>query len=240
MKNHEGETLALDLLTKDKTIVILCHGYGAHKGSRWIKKLADSLPCSSLRFDYSGCGHSEGSFEEATFSKKVSDLHDVIDFCKDFDKIILLGHSMSGAVVLNVASERDDISAVIDLAGLVHVHKFSERLNKEQQKELKTTGKTTYFKPDGTKYPMTKAFVDDTLSWKLFDSVKLLKRPLLIIHGEHDTSVPLQESKDLVALVSCPVTLTTISADHYYKKEEEREALTKTIIDWLKHENFII
>jgi uncharacterized protein len=247
IKNVHNETLAgiLEGDQKIKKIVIICHGFGANKNKPWKLRLAQELAAAgmpSLRFDFSGNGESEGTFEQATYSKELSDLFTVINWVlyQGFTKIYLVGHSMAGSIVIRAASERHGIAGVIDIEGVVYVADFEKRnFNAQQKEELQRTSRTSYVKKDGTILPVTQTFIDDTKTWNVLQTVKHLKCPLLIVHGDKDVSIPLQDSKDLYWEATCEKSMEVLpGCDHYFRSEIEQNLLARTITRWvMKHEN---
>lgn len=85
--NKQGEKLVGKLVdTSASKTVVLCHGYSSHKDTRLLERLAEEcekLPLSSLRFDFSGNGESEGVFEFANYLKEVEDIRSAIEFLND-------------------------------------------------------------------------------------------------------------------------------------------------------------
>ena len=81
-KNERGKKL-LGILTLSERkgkfpAVIMVHGFAKTKSERKFVELARKLAkngIASLRFDFSGCGDSEGKFEEMRISKQVEELN---------------------------------------------------------------------------------------------------------------------------------------------------------------------
>src|SRR3990167_1562522 len=100
--NKEGERLCGILEGDAKEMVIFCHGFMGRKDSALIVELAQEIrkvdAYSTLRFDFSGNGESEGCFEDATISKEVEDLHAVITDLesKGYTIAALIGYSKGG------------------------------------------------------------------------------------------------------------------------------------------------
>lgn len=87
--------------------IVLCHGFIGNKiGMHRIFVKAARTFCEAgylvLRFDYSGCGDSDGDYSEITIDGQVNETLAAIEFLRraepQTDKIFLLGHSMGGAV----------------------------------------------------------------------------------------------------------------------------------------------
>jgi esterase/lipase len=115
--SHSISQVFLD--TGSKNIVVFCHGFrsssiGPNKLFVDIaRKLAVHNICS-VRFDQYGSGNSEGDFLDSSFNDWQ---RTTIALCNEYInqgyKIALLGQSMGGATVLNVASHVLDIKATV-------------------------------------------------------------------------------------------------------------------------------
>ncbi len=80
-KNKNGKQLIgifhLPKTKKKVPLVIFCHGFAGTKTRLKYVKLARVLAKSgiaSFRFDFEGCGDSEGDFKKITIKREVSDL----------------------------------------------------------------------------------------------------------------------------------------------------------------------
>ncbi|GJR43767.1 alpha/beta hydrolase fold protein [Tanacetum coccineum] len=110
IQNKSGEKLVGILHeTGSKEIVILCHGFQSTKEYSMMVELAVALEkqgISAFRFDFSGNGESEGTFEFGNYRKEVNDLHAVVQHFTATNHIIsaILGHS-KGEVSFRVTEE---------------------------------------------------------------------------------------------------------------------------------------
>ena len=79
--------------------VILVHGFGVTKEeSGMFDNIAKNLSEAEIlvfRFDFSGCGESEGDYSETSLSKLKSDLSKILEFVKSHSKVCLLYTSPS-------------------------------------------------------------------------------------------------------------------------------------------------
>jgi alpha/beta superfamily hydrolase len=90
-------------------LVIICHGFNGTKTEKKFIELARALQkegIATFRFDFEGCGDSEGKFEEMTIEKEASDLNSAFKaILKIGDlnskRIALIGYSL-GAVVVSL------------------------------------------------------------------------------------------------------------------------------------------
>lgn len=124
-------TLTLPEQKGNFPVVIIISGSGAQNrdgemlGHKPYLVIADFLTKNGigvLRFDERGVGESTGDFENATIKDFSSDINSAINYLKNRDeinpsKIGLIGHSIGGIVAPKVASENNDVSYIVLLAG---------------------------------------------------------------------------------------------------------------------------
>ena len=85
-------------------LVICCHGFGGTLDFHLWPPLAARLNehgIGVLRFDFNGCGKSDGEFQHMTVGNEVDDALNVIAYARDlakFSSISLVGHSQGGVV----------------------------------------------------------------------------------------------------------------------------------------------
>ena len=98
-------------------LIVLLHGFvgskvGEHrlfvKAARYFTEIGYAV----FRFDFSGCGESDGDYADVTVTKQLSEVQAVLDYVSklpevDANNIILIGHSLGGAVAsLTAAKDR--------------------------------------------------------------------------------------------------------------------------------------
>lgn len=106
--------LVLHLPPRDRVpCVIACHGLGASKDSDKYLLLGREFPSRGLalcRFDFRGCGESDGAYADSTVANRIVDLESVLEFLRAHQTLDgrfgLLGSSMGGFVALHVAARR--------------------------------------------------------------------------------------------------------------------------------------
>ncbi|MCI1287562.1 MAG: alpha/beta hydrolase [[Lactobacillus] timonensis] len=111
---------------ENESVAILMHGfkgdlgYDEHKLLPTIAKALNQAGLPTLRFDFNGCGKSEGRFVDMTVLSEIIDGMKVIDFVRQQVKpqhIYLVGHSQGGVVASMLAAYyRDVIDKVVLLA----------------------------------------------------------------------------------------------------------------------------
>lgn len=90
-------------------MAILFHGFKADKNEPLIKAAAEKLfneNVASVRFDFNGCGESDGEFKDMTVVNEIEDAKAILDYVHTdphVRNIYLLGHSQGGVVASMLA-----------------------------------------------------------------------------------------------------------------------------------------
>lgn len=230
---------------KNVPVIIICHGFISSKVGqhRVFVKAAREL-CQAgfavLRFDFSGCGDSTGSYKDVTLTKQIDETIKAIDFVTkqsniDKTQIILLGHSLGGAIAAMVASIDRRINKLILLSPVANP--FDDI--------VKIVGPDSYYRclQDGVVnyqgFEVSREFFSSLSPINPLESIHLVTGEVLIIHGDGDIETPL-ENAFLYQNVfkqrlkgSCIVKVIR-GADHTYSSPlYEKEAFVQ-ILHWLE------
>ncbi len=200
-------------------LVIFCHGYKGFKDWGSWTLVAEALANENIffvKFNFSHNGTSLSqpnefsdleAFSNNTYSKELEDLNDVINHfkngaCKnnlDLKNICLIGHSRGGGIVLLNASQRKDISKIITWAS---VSDYKKRFNEgsETFNKWRTLGvKYIENKRTGQLLPHKFNFYEDFIKNEKYldiqNAIKSLNQPVLLIHGDNDDAVNMEESQ---------------------------------------------
>lgn len=220
-------------------LVVICHGFSGTKTNRRNIRLARILEKNGIagfRFDFEGCGDSEGNFETITIRKEISDLATALNFILkqgniDKNKVALIGHSL-GAVIaaLYVVKSKFPAKTLVFWAPA-----FDQKsalpiwLTPKDFKKWKRQGYLIR-KEDKIGINYLKENQDKDYSSVLAN----IKTPILIIHGQKDETVPIKFSKKLaeehknVKLVIYP------KADHKFEDYYIQQKLVRETAEWLK------
>jgi fermentation-respiration switch protein FrsA (DUF1100 family) len=105
--------------------IIMMHGFGANKdgGPEWVCEQFESWCYVALRFDYRGCGESEGEPGRVIAMEEVSDARKALTYMAsrpevDGGRIALCGSSLGAGVAVYAAGIDDRVAAVILENGL--------------------------------------------------------------------------------------------------------------------------
>ena len=220
---HEGERGA-------KNIVVLGHGVTGNKDRPFIVALAEGLAAvgiPALRFSFSGNGASEGRFIDSTISKEVNDLCVVLDRLKDYT-ICYVGHSMGGAVGVLRASEDSRIQLLVSLAGMVHTKAFAQR-------EFGDVTPDEGFMWDELDCPLSQVYMDDlTQINTVVDRAPQITVPWLLVHGDEDDVVPIEDSHDILEGVDGQAQLITLEGASHVFSDEYTPVMVEKVVAWLK------
>ena len=200
-------------------LVIFCHGYKGFKDwGPWTlvaKALAnENIFFVKFNFSHNGTSLSQPNefsdleaFSNNTYSKELEDLNDVINHFKngahknilDLKNICLIGHSRGGGIVLLCASQRNDINKIITWASVSDYRKRfnegSETFNKWRTLGVKyiENKRTSQLLPH--KFNFYKDFIKNEKYLDIQNAIKSLNQPVLLIHGDNDDAVNMEESQ---------------------------------------------
>jgi pimeloyl-ACP methyl ester carboxylesterase len=201
-----------------KPIIIFCHGYKGFKDWGAWHLMAETLAGSGFCFIKFNFSHNGGTIENPidfsdldafgnnNYTKEINDLDDVISWVQNTFKnypyintneIYLIGHSRGGGITILQASEDNRVKKLITLAG---VSDFGKRMvNSKEWKEKGVqyvhNGRTKQQMPHF--YQFYEDFKDNEERLHIESAEKRLRIPHLIIHGDADTSVLIDEAKAL-------------------------------------------
>jgi dipeptidyl aminopeptidase/acylaminoacyl peptidase len=173
-----------------------------------------------LRFDFRGIGESEGSEEDNTISKKIADLNAGVDFIRSYpglgNRIGLIGSSLGGFVSLIKASGDKEIRPVVTWATPLHLDDFGSKKQEEDR-------------------PLPpEAFFDDLPKHRLALLLHKVSH-CLVIHGEEDELVPLDQALGIFYNLSVPKEIHVIGgADHRLTDPIHRERAMELSVGWFK------
>ena len=225
IQGKHGKPILLDVFynkTKSKKpIIIFCHGYKGFKDWGAWNLMAEQFVENNFCFIKINFSYNGGTFKQPidfpdleafgnnNYTKELDDLDSVINWAEsefsnnsefDVSNIILLGHSRGGGIVSIKAEEDSRIKKVISLAGVCD---YENRFPKDDAFETWKNEGVYYVVNGRTKQDMPHyfQFFEDFSKHKdrlnIKRAVSNLKIPHLIIHGNEDTSVSIEEAFNL-------------------------------------------
>lgn len=216
-------------------MVILGHGVTGDKDRPLLIAVAEGLAgrgWSCLRISYSGNGASDGRFEDSCITKEVGDLQAVLEWVPETVRVAYIGHSMGGAVGVLTAARNLRIEVLVSLAGMTHTAAFTER-----EFSSITPGHGNMWDEDGC--PLSQKFVSDLSEISdTLSAAEALTQPWLIIHGDADDVVPVQDSRDACEVATCEKKLVEMTGAGHSFGDAYYPELVREIDQWLLS-NFI-
>lgn len=221
-KNKSGDLLRGILVLGDTVSnkgVILLHGFERTATTeKKFKLLSDNLALHniiSLRFDFTGCGLSDGKFEKTTIKNMTDDFQQALEFIRKEHGIIeinIVAHSLSACVVANfLKSHKNPFSKIVLLAPALNQkdllrYWFIKNTLEKSNGNLQITWNNfrgyldeEEFKKDCLKEgKMTKAnyiskdYFLENMSIDYSPFFKNIRKYILHIHGDKDDKVPLE------------------------------------------------
>ncbi|KAH9603734.1 hypothetical protein KSS87_016042 [Heliosperma pusillum] len=228
--------------TGSKEIVIVCHGFRSSKEQHLMVSTSIALEnegISAFRFDFSGNGESDGSFEYGNYMKEVEDLCAVVKYLKGTNRSVsaIVGHSKGGDVVLLYASKYHDVRTVVNLSGRYDLKKgISERLGETFMEKLKTDGYIDVkSKAKGTVlYRVTlESFMERWNTDMHEASLKIDKEcRVLTVHGSADEIIPVEDAYEFAKVIPNNKLHIIQGANHSYT--EHQDQLVPVVVDFIK------
>ncbi len=240
IENRRGEKLAGILhKAKGKKLMIVCHGAAATKSYPLIVSLCETLiekDINAFRFDFSGCGDSQGAFIEKTYTNEVDDLEAVIDYFYNLGYDVgIIGHSQGGSICLIEASNDDRVELVVSVAARGYTKHYIDKLDKKTQKTLKEGGNAYWFESElGQQFPFRLSFIEDVMKYDIVELIKNMGCPILFMQGDNDTIREAKETDEMFENANDPKEKSIIKgADHFFSKKTEQTKVTKAAIKFI-------
>ena len=149
-----------------------------------------------LRFDYAGCGASDGAFEPQTLATWRGDVLAMIDEVIE-GPVLLVGSSMGGWLMLLAALARPD--RVAGLVGIAAAPDFTFwGFSQDQKMEILREGRIEEPSPYGDPVVTTRAFWESGEALRLLHGPIAIDCPVRLLHGQADADVPWQYSLELM------------------------------------------
>lgn len=219
-------------------VVLNLHGFGGskagHKNSHTHLSrvlLEEGIGCA--RFDFYGCGESDGEFEELTFTGQLQDTEDLYNWIidskiTDKDHIILSGHSLGGYVASCAAPKLQPSGLILMCPGGGMWFGCKER-----SAQLKSKG-VQFADLEGLKFNVD--FNYDLYNYEPFSSAKGYEKKTLLVRGTEDKLVN-EESCKMYLKCYNPDNTTYVQVeggDHNFASISSRAACEKAILDFVK------
>lgn len=213
---------------KEYDIVILMHGFTGERNSDILLAVKDLLlknGVASLRVDFNGHGQSDGLLEDMTVLNELADAKAILDYVRSLEHIkdiYILGHSQGGVIasmmagyypeifkkvvlMAPAATLKDDAIKGVCMDAVYDPHDIPDKVNVRGD----IIG-DFYFR------------IAQTLP--IYEISSLYKGPVLMIHGDHDTTVDVIASKRYHDIYENSTLFIQKDADHRFLAPYTQEA----------------
>ncbi len=219
MTEHIGLTVdnekVIGVLHKGKpdsdSCIIMSHGLLSNKDS--VKYIVLGETCekfgfNAIRFDFRGCGESEGRIGDTTVTKRMSDLNAMIEYAFNelgVNRIGLFGSSFGGYLSLLKSNLEPRIKAVVCISSPYSMLNLIDKADISQG----------YMEIDNVRIAGT--FFDDleTNDTQLENGLAKISSPVLLFQGDRDTLVPVDHAFKIFETLTAEKDLKILSgAEH--------------------------
>ena len=163
-------------------------------GSRWFYR---------VRFDFT---------PHQPLSRQITEIRDVVTYCRQYlgRDIVLLGRSMGGSAALAFAAQDQDIRGLCLWATPYDLQEtFRVSLGNIYQRI--ESGEIIHIHDENGALTLSPEFIADFKLHNLSKCVEAIGGiPLLVVHGSHDTVVPLSQAENLYHAATDPKKLVVI------------------------------
>ena len=246
-RDPQGHSVSAVLVTPEKgtdRLVLLCHGFLSNKNSTTNRTLTTRLVdegIATFRFDFFGQGGSEGPFERITLTAAVQQTLTALELVrtKGYTRIGLVGSSFGGLAAILAASRSASSGHDLSVVALkCPVPDFPEMLRREFGEAGMERWKKDHEIPDvtggSTPVRLRFAFYEDCLAYDAYKAAEQIQAPVLIVQGDRDEYVPLDQSRRLYDALKGRKRLDVLpGADHSFTKPEDFRRMTTLIADWM-------
>ncbi|QTD36444.1 alpha/beta fold hydrolase [Polaribacter batillariae] len=249
-----------------KKIIIFCHGYKGFKDWGAWNLMATAFASAGfffIKFNFSYNGGTPKqpidfpdleAFGNNNYTKELDDLESILDWIStntDFKKeanshcISIIGHSRGGGIVTIKTAEDSRIKNLISLASVCDFGSRSSTIGdlenwKKTGVKYVLNGRTKQLMPHF--YQFYTNFKENEERLNIKKSAQKIKVPHLIIHGDSDASISVEEGKKIHSWNPKSTLKIIKNADHVFnvshpwkkdKMSKELAAVTKICIDFI-------
>ena len=182
-----------------------------------------------LRFDYGGCGASEGAFEDQTLTGWRDDALAMIDLFGE--PAVLVGSSMGGWIALMIA--RDHPDKVAALVGIAAAADFTDwGFSMEEKMALLQDGRVERASPYSDRPTVfTSRFWQSGEASRMTAAAIPISCPVRLIQGLRDRDVPAERTMHLIRMIKSADIHTILikDGDHRLSRDGDIALLIRTV-----------
>ena len=262
--NNDWSTIWID---RKKPVLILCHGLMSWRNQWLLHKLAvnlsKTLDCHTLRFDFTGNGHSSGEWSYSNYEAEYHDLTTVVRYVQhDLQCHILgiVGHSKGVASVLRFAWEQDmsppstiaysaQVPCFVNLAGrftvpsasatptTVSTSSFVALLSDDQRRQLEEEGKVVLTTRGKREFVVTKDALEERSRQDMRSVSLITSSSVLTIHGDKDETVCVDNAFRFDKAIQNHELCIIPDANHNFSESKHVEKIVEVTSDFIRRKS---
>lgn len=219
-------------------MVILSHGFGGDMTFHlWepIIQILNENGIGVLRYDFNGCGQSEGEFQNMTVLNENEDLLCIISYVRALpvtESISLVGHSQGGVVTSMVSGDcgSEQIKCEVLLSAAAVLREDAIRgITQGAHFDPWHLDQPYYELPRGLK--LGRAYIQSAMTLPIYETASAYKGSALIINGMADQVVPYTYAQLYNKVINNSELILIPGEDHTYTIAPNYAV--KLVTDWL-------
>jgi len=224
--------------------VLMLHGFRGNKqeAHRLFVIAARRLARAGfgvLRFDFRGSGDSEGDFSGTTVGRQLADARAALAWLRDrpgidAEHVAVIGLSLGGMIAAFLLGEAGGPEAGVLWAPVARPADAVRRHAKQGEVSNIIVGG----KLDMDGWPVSRRFVLGLLRRRPLKAIRKAVGPVLLIHGDADDRVPLDDSRayeHVLRTVGVPVELYVVrGSGHTFDSLDWQEEVIARTEEWLR------
>ena len=219
-------------------MVILSHGFGGDMTFHlWepIIQVLNENGIGVLRYDFNGCGQSEGEFQNMTVLNENEDLLCVISYVRALpvtESISLVGHSQGGVVTSMVSGDcgSEQIKCEVLLSAAAVLREDAIRgITQGAHFDPWHLDQPYYELPRGLK--LGRAYIQSAMTLPIYETASAYNGSALIINGMADQVVPYTYAQLYNKVINNSELILIPGEDHTYTIAPNYAV--KLVTDWL-------
>ncbi|MDD5065411.1 MAG: alpha/beta fold hydrolase [bacterium] len=222
--------------------VVLFHGFTSNRVEPhrlfWkISKKLEENGVASIRFDFRGCGESEGDSTAFTIKDYVSDAKKVIKKLLklkgiDQNNIGIIGLSMGSIVASYVACEFPNIKKAALISAIARPDEIFFSKPKKENPEFLPQYKNGTVDVKGNQY--SKKFFDIAKRMKPLEKIKDFSGQVLLISSDSDQYTPIDHMKAYAQTVKSSKQVVINNTNHTFDNAEKEKDVISSIVNFFK------